>query len=191
MIFIPIFSAVYTSVLFLIKIGSLYFLIKIFDKKIKFSVAFKILIFYEIIAFFILSLYSSFLESGLLYHYGGNLIAFLFFFLLLFLILFLIFKFLLQKFALLNWRRALIIFIALNLIMPSVSFILTIAAKPISEIPIFQKEVQEMEMMDYLFHTNMFVQKYTILSIIWKIQNSLIGIIYYLNRFLINLQGKF
>jgi hypothetical protein len=191
MIFIPIFSAVYTLVLFLIKIVSLYFLIKIFDKKIKFSVAFKILIFYEIIAFFILSLYSSFLEGGLLYHYGGNLIAFLFFFLLLFLILFLIFKFLLQKFALLNWRRALIIFIALNLIMPSVSFILTIATKPISEIPIFQKEVQEMEMMDYLFHTNMFVQKYTILSIIWKIQNSLIGIIYYLNRFLINLQGKF
>jgi hypothetical protein len=136
-------------------------------------------------------LYSSFLEGGLLYHYGGNSIAFLFFFLLLFLILFLIFKFLLQKFVLLNWRRALIIFIALNLIMPSVSFILTIATKPISEIPIFQKEVQEMEMMDYLFHTNMFVQKYTILSIIWKIQNSLIGIIYYLNRFLINLQGKF
>ena len=149
MIFTTLLSITHTLILLLIKVAILYFLIKAFDKKINISTVCKFILSYELIAFLILSFYSSSLEGKVLYQYGGkgNLTVLLSIFILFCLVLFLTFNFLSKKFIALEWKKIIVIFIAINLIAPVIDFALIITTQPIYDMPIFQKEMQEMDRM--------------------------------------------
>src|SRR3989344_7797501 len=93
---------------FLVKIGVFYFLIKLFNQSVKFSIALKLILLYEVgsFAFWIIDPFSLF------HFFPPGLLAFLYaaYLLTSVVVLFLFLYFLMQRFSLLNFRKTLAIF---------------------------------------------------------------------------------
>lgn len=183
MIYTTIFEIIYTLILFLVKVIILYLLIKIFNKSTNFVTVLKAVFIFEIIAYFIFAFYSSPSIIGrLMYTFHKILILNLVIMLLFFLALFLTFSFLLKKFTSLNWKKSLLIFIIICLIIPMFDYALEILTRPIFNISVFRKEIQEYALMlkqKGLFRSLLEYKK----DIIWSIHNSLVGLPQYFSRF--------
>ena len=183
MIFTTLLSITHILILLLIRVAILYFFIKAFGKKVNLSTIFKLILFYELIAFFVFLFYSNSIKGRVMYQYGGNLSLLLFIFLLFCIILFLVFNFLLKKFTLVRWKKAIIIFIVINLTIPLIDFVLQAVSQSIYDMSIFQQERQEMGRM--IEETNILVgfwnfqKKYPILRVTGEIYHSLLGITQY------------
>jgi len=189
MILSTILSIISIGVLFFIKAFLFYLLFKLFNKTVRFFLALKAILIYEAIIFFITLIYPKiiiFLANLLDLQRMGNSAFLLFDFLLFCVLLFLIFWGIMKKFSLLNWKKSIIVFIAISLVTPLIAFVVSFISRPIYNLSIFEQEVQKitkiLEEKGPLFGSLEFKKRYPILSITEEINSSLIGVGDYLRK---------
>lgn len=116
----------------------LYFLIKQFNKTIKFPIVLKAVLLYELCAIIIYSIYPAPIFQSL----NFSIIKFI----ILSVVLFIIFYFITKKYFLINWKKSLIIFILLIIILfPFLNFFRIMFVQKITHISVFAKENARLE----------------------------------------------
>lgn len=129
MIYLLVLEISLIVVAFALKLGAIYFLVKLFNPAITFSKLLKVFLLFEGSSFAFYLLASSFLPDGSLLPILLIPIA-----------LGALFVLLTQKFVLLNWRKAVMVFVLLFVVVtPLVSFISQFVGGLIVEIPVVQQ----------------------------------------------------
>jgi len=133
MIYLFVLEIFLILIVFSLKLGIVYFLVKLFNRAVTFSKLFKVILLFEFGVLVFYFLISSFLPIG-------SFIPILIFPI----VLGALFVLLMQKFSLLSWKKALGVLIVFFIVVtPFVSLLSQSAGDSISEIPVFKREISK------------------------------------------------
>lgn len=150
MLYITFLEAGTIILAFLIKLVAFYFLMKLFNKVVKFSTILKPVLLYELGVFLFFLIDPSF---RLIYFFPlgiRNILLYPLCLLITVVILFLFFNFLMSKFSLFTWKKSLIVFLIMFfLITPLLSYSQAVVTNLVAKLPVFVDEVSELKSILY------------------------------------------
>lgn len=178
MFYTILFEIIMIIIGFILKLLAFYLMIKYYNKTINLSSIIKPILLYELGAFIYFNLVDI-SEYGIYFNKIVPISLFIIFYILIsIIVLFVFFKFIMEKYNLLSWKKSLAVYLIIFFIaIPSIIYIKSIASKPIMKLSVFEREVQELRKYDLLSLVNMLQgpQKPLPLRITNAINNSLLN----------------